>query len=129
MDRVEGNPAPLAVVGRCFFGPIYMGLVFDGIVPARRNGAWLSSDLVTCCLRVSGIRIFHQVADEMDQSLSGQLALSGQAPARLSADSLLVAYGSRDGGWEFREGAALLKGLLTRSLGGGAVDFAASAVL
>jgi hypothetical protein len=79
-------------------------MIFDCIVPASRDGAWLTSDLVTCRLQVAEIRIFRLVADEIDQTLSGQLALSGQAPAGLGCDSLLVASGSRDDGWTFRDG-------------------------
>ena len=71
VDRVESDPGTLAVVGRCFFGPIRTGLVFDGIV-SEREGAWLASDLVACRLGVAEVYVFRQLADEMDQMLSGQ---------------------------------------------------------
>jgi len=90
VDRAEGAPGPLAVVGRCFFGPIRTGLVFDGIV-SKRNGAWSVSDVVACCLRVTEVHVFGRVADVIDPAMSGRLVLSGNAPANLGLDSLLVA--------------------------------------
>ncbi|HEX6520107.1 MAG TPA: hypothetical protein VF070_08870, partial [Streptosporangiaceae bacterium] len=40
VDRVERDGgAPLAVIGRCFFGPVRTGLLFDGVVPGR-DGGW-----------------------------------------------------------------------------------------
>jgi hypothetical protein len=103
VDRVESGLGALAVVGRCFFGPIRKGLVFDGVV-SERDGAWLPSDLVRCRLQVAEIRIFRQLSDEMSQTLSGRLALSGQAPAVLGCNSLLVSCGSPGDGWALRGG-------------------------
>ena len=96
-------PGSLAVVGRCFFGPIRTGLVFDGIVPAR-NGVRSLSDVVACCLRVAEIDVFGRLADEIDQVLSGRLVLSGNAPAGLGFDSLLVSRRAPDDGWMLQDG-------------------------
>jgi len=104
VDRVEGDRGSVEVVGRCFFGPICAGLIFDCIVPTRRDGGWLPSGLVACRLQVAEIRMFRRVADEIDQTVSGQLTLSGQVPAGLGCDCLLVARGARDDGWMFRDG-------------------------
>jgi hypothetical protein len=103
VDRVESDHGALAVVGRCFFGPVRTGLVFDGIVSAR-DGAWLLSDLVTCHLQVAEIHVLRRPAGEIDQMLSGRLALSGQVPAGLGYNSLLVSSGSPDDGWMLRDG-------------------------
>ena len=103
VDRVESAPGALAAVGRCFFGPIRPGLVFDAIVSAR-NGAWPLSGLVVCCLRVAEIHVYGHPADEMDQVLSGRLLLSGMAPAGLGCDSLLVSRGSPGDGWTLQDG-------------------------
>jgi hypothetical protein len=102
VDRAESTPGSLAVVGRCFFGPIRTGLVFDGIVPAR-NGSWSRSDVVTCRLRVAEVHVFGRPADGIDQVMSGRLVLSGNAPAGLGLDSLLVSRGSPDDGWVLRD--------------------------
>ena len=93
VDRVESATRTLAVVGRCFFGPVRLGLIFDGIVSAR-NGAWPLSGLVVCCLRVAEIRRYGRLVDELDQVLSGRLVLSGMAPAGLGCGSLLVSRGA-----------------------------------
>jgi hypothetical protein len=99
IDRVEADSAGLLVViGRCFFGPIRAGLLFDGAV-RRRPGGWHQSGLTECCLRVAEIRVFRRLADEIDQDLSARLVLSGEAPAALEADSVLVARAERDEGW------------------------------
>jgi hypothetical protein len=103
VDRVECTPGSLAVVGRCFFGPIRLGLVFDGIVSAR-NGVWSLSDVLACCLRVAEIRLYGRLVDEMSQVLSGRLVLSANAPVGLGCDSLLVSRGSPDDGWMLRDG-------------------------
>jgi hypothetical protein len=103
VDRAESAPGSLAVIGRCFFGPIRTGLVFDGVVPAR-NGAWSQSDVVAGCLRVAEIRLYGRLADAMGQVLSGRLVLSGNAPAGLGWDSLLVSRGFPDDGWMLRDG-------------------------
>jgi hypothetical protein len=103
VDRAESAPGSLAVVGRCFFGPIRTGLVFDGIVSAR-NGARSLSDVVACRLRVDEIHVYGRLADEIGQVLSGRLVLSGNAPAGLGCDSLLVSRGCPDDGWRLRDG-------------------------
>jgi hypothetical protein len=103
VDRAETAPGSLAVVGRCFFGPIRTGLVFDGIVPAR-NDARSLSDVVPCCLRVAEIHVFGRLADEIGRVLSGRLVLSGNPPAGLSFGSLLVSRGAPDDGWMLRDG-------------------------
>ena len=102
VDRAESTPGSLAVVGRCFFGPIRTGLVFDGIVPAR-NGSWSRSDVVACRLRVAEVHVFGRPADGIDQVMSGRLVLSGNAHAGLGLDSLLVSRGSPDDGWVLRD--------------------------
>ena len=76
VDRAESTPGSLAVVGRCFFGPIRTGLVFDGIVPAR-NGSWSRSDVVACRLRVAEVHVFGRPADGIDQVMSGRLVAGG----------------------------------------------------
>jgi hypothetical protein len=103
VDRAEIAPGSLAVVGRCFFGPVRTGLVFDGIV-SPRNGARSRSDVIACCLRVAEVHVFGRLADEIDQVLSGRLVLSGNAPPGLGYDSLLVSRGSADDGWVLRDG-------------------------
>jgi hypothetical protein len=103
VDRAESTPGSLAVIGRCFFGPIRTGLVFDGVVSAR-NGAWSLSNVVACCLCVAEIRLYGRLADAMGQVLSGRLVLSGNASAGLERDSLLVSRGSPDDGWMLRGG-------------------------
>jgi hypothetical protein len=103
VDRAESTPGSLAVVGRCFFGPIRTGLAFDGSVSAR-NGAWSLADVVAFRLRVAEIHIFGRLADEIDQVLSRRLVLSGNSTAGLGCGSLLVSRGSPDDGWMLRGG-------------------------
>lgn len=98
VDRVElEGPGLLAVIGRCFFGPVRTGLLFDGVVPGR-EGRWRSSGMIDCCLRVAEIQIYGRLTDEIGQMLSARLVLSGQAPACLASDALLVARGDPSGG-------------------------------
>jgi hypothetical protein len=104
VDRIECDQELLGIVGRCFFGPISTGMIFDGVVLARRGRVWSPSDLVPCRLQIAEIEVFRRLVDEIDPVMSGQLALSGQPPPGLGSDSLLVADGSRDGRWTFRDG-------------------------
>lgn len=102
VDRVELDcPEPMVVIRRGFFGPITTGLVFDGVAP-KRDGAWPLSDVVSCCLRVEEARIFGQVTDEVDQSLSARLVLSGQPPPCLADESVLVARVHSGEGWRLQ---------------------------
>lgn len=101
IDHVEADGPPLGVIGRCFFGPVGPGLVFDGVVPGE-DGGWPSSGLVACCLRIAEIYVFRRLADEIDQGYSARLILSGAAPACLAADTLLVARRHRVNGWRLR---------------------------
>jgi hypothetical protein len=101
VDRVElDGPGSLAVVGRCFFGPVRTGLAFDAIVP-RRDGGWPSSGLVACFLRVAEAWVSRRLVEEVDQGLSARLVLSGEAPDCLAASSVLVARVQSGEGWEF----------------------------
>jgi hypothetical protein len=60
--------------------------------------------MAACRLRVAEIHVFSRLADQIDQVLSGRLVLSGNAPAGLGYDSLLVSRGSADDGWMLRDG-------------------------
>jgi hypothetical protein len=104
VDRVElDGPGPLAVVGRCFFGPIRTGLAFDAVVP-RWDDGWPPSGLVACCLCVAEVWVFSRLAEELGQLMSARLVLSGEAPACLAAGSVLVARGQSGEGWRLEGG-------------------------
>jgi hypothetical protein len=93
----------VSVIGRCFFGPVGTGLVFDGIVP-QQDARWPSSGLVACCLRVAEVYVVGRLTSEVDQVMSARLVLSGDWPACLAAGSVLVARGQPGDGWRFRDG-------------------------
>jgi hypothetical protein len=102
IDRIDPDSSGgLAVIGRCFFGPVRVGLAFDGVA-SRQDGGWVLSAVTACTLRVEEIRAFRQLTDEIDQGLSARLVLAGTAPASLTSDSLLVASGYPSHGWSFR---------------------------
>lgn len=87
-----------AVTGRCWFGPVIVGMRF-GTVADKQADAWAISP---CHLRVDEISLAaHHLIDELDQMWSAQLILSGGFPPGLDAESLLVARGcSSSGNWE-----------------------------
>lgn len=104
VDRVELDGPLLAVTGRCFFGPVGPGLVFDGVVPGQ-GGGWPAAGLVTCRLHVAEAYVLGRLADEVDQVVSARLVLSGTAPACLADGSVLVARGGQTGlGWRLQGG-------------------------
>lgn len=103
VDRLEPVSAPVAVIGRCFFGPVGTGLVFDGVVP-QQDAGWPSSGLVACCLRVAEVYVVGRLTSEVDQVMSARLVLSGDWPACLAAGSVLVARGQPGDGCRFRDG-------------------------
>ncbi len=104
IDRIDPDSSGLpAVIGRCFFGPVRVGLAFDGVA-SRQDDGWVPSAVTACCLRVEEIRAFRKLTDEIDQVQSARLVLAGTAPASLTSDSLLVASGYPSHGWSFRDG-------------------------
>jgi hypothetical protein len=76
-------------------------LVFDGVA-SRQDGGW--SGLIACYLRVGEIRMYGRLADEIDQTLSARLILTGEAPASLARDAVLVARGCPGDGWRLQDG-------------------------
>jgi hypothetical protein len=90
------------VTGRCWFGPVIVGMWFD-TVAVKSADDWAISP---CHLRVDEITVAaHQLVDELDQMWSAQLILSGGFPPDLIAESLLAARDcSSSGDWE-RKGA------------------------
>jgi hypothetical protein len=104
VHRVDPDSSwPLAVIGRCFFGPVRTGLVFDGAA-SRQDGGWDLSGLIACCLRVEEICIYGRLVDEIDPVVSGRLILSGEAPGNLAPDTVLVARGFPGDDWKLRDG-------------------------
>jgi hypothetical protein len=103
VDRVELDGPPLAVTGRCFFGPVGTGLVFDGVVPGQ-DGGWPAKGLVACRLHVAEVYVFGRLAEEVDQVVSARLVLNGTGPACPVTGSVLVARGQAGNGWRLQGG-------------------------
>ena len=93
----------LAVIGRCFFGPVRTGMAFDGIAPPRDgNARWM--DPVDCRLLVAEAHFYGRLVNEINQGHTARLILAGDAPACLAYDAVLIAHGASDRGWKLGGG-------------------------
>jgi hypothetical protein len=84
----ELSPLGLVVTGRCWFGPVLVGAVFDRLA-GFSDGCWTVTD--QCQLRVDEIEFSRVLVGQLDQTCSGRLVLMGSRPTSLSSESLLVA--------------------------------------
>jgi hypothetical protein len=80
----------LAVTGRCLAGPVAVGVVFDGIAPARGSGG-SRPGLIACSLCVRQIYLFERLVDIVGPPHATRLVLAGDWPAVLARSALLVA--------------------------------------
>jgi hypothetical protein len=103
IHKVERNEPP-AVIGRCWFAPVAVGMTFDAVA-SRRTGAW---ELDRCCLQVKEIHAYGHLIDELDQIVSARLLLSGDLPSGLAPESVLVSRNYPSAQWEF-QGALWLR--------------------
>ena len=78
-------------------------MVFDGIAPSR-DGSKRWTDPVGCSLRIMEIYVSRKRIDFVDQNLSAQMILAGEAPASLADDAFLAARGAPDEGWRLDGG-------------------------
>jgi hypothetical protein len=89
VQEAEPSSIGLVVTGRCWFGPLLIGTVFDRLA-SFSDGCWTVID--QCQLRVDEIEFSHVLVDQLDQSCSARLVLQGPRPISLSSESLLVAF-------------------------------------
>lgn len=101
VHQIEPGPTT-AVAGRCWFGPVIVGMWFD-TAAVKQADDWVISP---CHLRVDEITVAAgQLVDGLDQMWSAQLIVSGGFPPELTAESLLAARDcSSSGDWQ-RPGA------------------------
>ncbi|HUN32142.1 MAG TPA: hypothetical protein VMU95_08970 [Trebonia sp.] len=93
----------LVVIGRCLFGPIRTGMAFDGIAPPRDgNTCW--PDPVTCRLLVTEAHLYGKPVDEINQALAARLILTGDVPACLAYDAVLIVPSASEDGWRLDGG-------------------------
>jgi hypothetical protein len=82
---------PLTVTGRCWFAPVSLGTIFDTLVAGDGDDSrWPGP----CHLRVEEISAYGHLLDELDQTVSARLILSGVTPQGLVPGSILVSRAS-----------------------------------
>lgn len=91
------SSGPLTVAGRCGFASVTTGTIFTAFTAPGRH-RWPAA--VPCCLRVETISAYGRPAHELDQTVSASLVLSGDVPAALTSESVLIAMaGQEPGRW------------------------------
>jgi hypothetical protein len=101
--QVECDEPP-TVTGRCWFAPVAVGMTFDAVA-SKQAGTW---ELERCQLQVEEIRAYGHLLDELDQTVSARLLLSGNLPLGLASESVLVARNYPSAQWE-RQGTLWLR--------------------
>jgi hypothetical protein len=104
IHKVERNE-PLTVIGRCWFAPVAAGMTFNAVA-SRRTGTW---ELDQCWLQVEEIHAYGHLLDELDQTVSARLVLSGALPSGLASESVLVARNYPSAHWERQDALWLRK--------------------
>jgi hypothetical protein len=112
VEKIE-SPEPVIVTGRCWFGPVAVGMILDQVA-CRAGDGWHVTE--QCRLLVEEIGFYGGIIDQLDQMCSARLVLHGSRPASLRPGSLLMASSvpgathwdlEPDGLWHLRPAAAV----------------------
>ena len=93
VDRLR----PLTVTGRCWFASVSRGMIFDTVAAGDGDD---SRGPGPCHLRVEEISAYGHLLDELDQTVSARLILSGDIPQGLVPGSILVSRASSTDDWQ-----------------------------